>query len=221
MEYHKINSVYKRDMTKPNAPFVIGEWAEKCFEYLQSNLWEWTEKIDGTNIRIMFDGENITFGGRTEAASIPAHLTNKLNETFLPITKRMLFKKVFEPKDGETTNVVLYGEGFGYKIQGKVGVDYLMQEVDFCLFDVKVGDWWLERENVKDIAQKLGLKTPKVVGYGTIHEAIELVKKGFKSSFGTADAEGLVLRPTCELRTRSGERVITKIKVRDFEGDAK
>jgi len=215
MEYHKINSIYKRDMSKPNAPFIVGEWADPAFDYLQSNQWEFTEKVDGTNIRVMFNGKDIVFGGKTDNAQIPAHLTNKLNDTFLTITKRKLLMDMFN-KEGEETNVILYGEGFGFKIQGKVGVDYLMNDVDFMLFDVKVGDWWLERKNVYDIGQKLGLRVSPAVGYGTINEAVKLVKKGFKSSFGTADAEGLVLRPACELKTRSGDRIITKIKVRDF-----
>ena len=34
---------------------------------------------------------------------------------------------------------------------------------------------------------------------------------------GTADSEGLVGRPLCELRTRDGSRVIVKIKVNDFK----
>ena len=37
MEYHKINSIYKRDMSKPNAPFIVGEWSEPAFDYLQNN----------------------------------------------------------------------------------------------------------------------------------------------------------------------------------------
>ena len=221
MEYPKINSIYKRDMTKPNNPFVVGEWSEQCFDYLQNNKWEFTEKIDGTNIRVMFDGENIVFGGKTDNAQIQSHLVNKLQNTFLTLSQRLILKELFKPKEGEATNVVLYGEGFGYKIQGKVGVDYLLKEVDFCLFDVRVGDWWLQREDVAGIASKLGLKVPAIVGYGTISEAVELVKRGFKSSFGTASAEGLVLRPTCELRTRGGQRVITKIKVRDFKLNGK
>ena len=91
-----------------------------------------------------------------------------------------------------------------------------MDKVDFCLFDVKVGDWWLERKNVYEIAEKLGLLRPAIVGYGTIGAAVELVKRGFKSSFGKASAEGLVLRPTCELFKRNGKRIITKVKCRDF-----
>jgi hypothetical protein len=75
----------------------------------------------------------------------------------------------------------------------------------------------LKREDVAGIAEKLGLLAPVIVGYGTIDEAIQVVKSGFKSAFGTADAEGLVLRPTVELLSRGGERIITKVKARDFK----
>lgn len=212
-EYIKINSIYKRDMSKKNSPFIIGEYSEPEFEYLKDNQWEFNEKIDGTNIRVMLSGNDIVFGGKTDNAQIPAHLYTKLSELFLTVEKKKLLHEIF----GEDwKDVCLYGEGFGYKIQGKVGVDYLTDKVDFCLFDVKVGKWWLERKNVYDIADKLGLLRPIVVGYGTLDEAIQMVKKGFKSSFGNANAEGLVLRPTCELSKRNGERIITKVKCRDF-----
>lgn len=212
-EYHKINSIYKRDMTQKKAPFILGEYSEPEFEYLKDNQWEFSEKIDGTNIRIMLNGDSITFGGKTDNAQIPAHLYTKLSELFLATKRKQLLHEMFT---GDWKDICLYGEGFGYKIQGKVGVDYLTDEVNFCLFDIKIGDWWLERKSVYDIADKLGLLRPVVVGYGTLDEAIDLVKRGFKSSFGNADAEGLVLRPTCELRKRNGERIITKVKCRDF-----
>ena len=201
-------------MTKPRVPFLLGEWAEPEFDYLQNNQWEFTEKIDGTNIRIMFDGENIAFKGKTDDAQIPSHLVDKLQELFLP--RKIDLQKIFK-SGGGLIDVCLYGEGFGYKIQGKVGTDYLSTEVDLCLFDVRVGNWWLERQNVYDIAGKLGLKTPKIVGYGTLPEAIELVKTGFESGFGTAQGEGLVLRPVVELKNRGGQRIITKVKTGDFK----
>ena len=81
-EYPKINSIYKRDMSKPNAPFIVGEWSEDAFEYLKDNQWEFTEKVDGTNIRVIFNGTDVMFGGKTDNAQIPSHLYNKLNELF-------------------------------------------------------------------------------------------------------------------------------------------
>jgi len=49
-------------------------------------------------------------------------------------------------------------------------------------------------------------------------EAIEMVRNGFNSQWGNFMAEGIVARPKVELKTRKGERLITKIKHRDFIG---
>lgn len=194
-------------MTKPNKPFILEEWAKPEFNYLQNNEWVWTEKIDGTNIRIMFDGAEIEFGGKSENAQIPAQLVKVLQDRFLP--QLDLFKEKFA--DG----VCLYGEGFGAKIQN--GGDYIPEGVDFILFDVLIGNYWLSRENVDEIADTLGLRKVHIVGAGAIHDAIEFVRKGFDSVIGTAKAEGLVIRPSTELFNRKGERIITKIKTRDFK----
>ena len=48
-------------------------------------------------------------------------------------------------------------------------------------------------------------------------EAVEYIKTKPKSVFGTAPSEGVVGRPEVELQDRTGNRVIVKIKVRDFE----
>lgn len=114
-------------------------------------------------------------------------------------------------------NITLYGEGYGAKIQK--GVNYISNDVNFILFDVKIGKWWLDRESIKDIADKLGINAVPLMGYMTIPEAIEYVKKGFKSTIAENkdyDAEGLVLKAPCGLLKRDGERLITKIKTVDF-----
>ena len=56
-----------------------------------------------------------------------------------------------------------------------------------------------------------------IVLEGTLQEGVDFVKTKPKSKIGTADSEGLVGRPLQELRTRSGQRVIVKIKVNDFK----
>jgi len=212
-QYNKIDSVFKRDMNNRNHPFVIGVWSNDVFGYLQDNQWTWEEKVDGTCIRIMFNGKTITFGGKTDDASIPSHLINKLQEIFLP--QLGLFLETFGQADD--CQVCFYGEGFGRKIQEPVGSQYLKDDVDFYLFDVKIGGRWCDRKWVASIAESFKLPPPVVVGQGTIAEAIELVKKGFKSNFGTADAEGLILRTPVEMYDGKGNRIITKIKVRDFK----
>lgn len=210
MEYHKIITVFKRN--PENMRFLLeGEWAMPEFEYLKDNKWVFTEKVDGTNIRIMWNGEAVTFGGKTDTAEIPSFLVNRLQELFSGTVKKKLFKDVFT----DATEVCLYGEGYGAKIQ-KSGKNYKADGNEFVLFDVKIGDLWLPRKDVEDIAVKLGIKIVPIIGRGTLMDAVEMVKVGFNSQWGDFLAEGIVARPSTELVSRSGERIITKIKHRDF-----
>lgn len=206
-EYHKINTMFKRNM-EGDKKIIVDDWAEPEVEYLKNNQWEFTEKVDGTNIRVYWDGKNVTFGGRTDSAQIPNGVINRLNELFYSTPARKRLRDVFP--DGEVT---LYGEGYGAKIQS--GGNYKAEQ-DFVLFDVKVGDYWLERHNVNDVAEKLQLEAVPVIGRGTLYEAIELVKNNLKSKWGDFEAEGIVARPVVELTTRRGGRIIAKIKARDF-----
>lgn len=206
-EYHKIQSIFKRDMTSKRKTLLEGQWTLPEFEYLAGNTWVFTEKVDGTNIRVIFKDGSVTFGGRTDDAQIPAKLVARLNERFLPMAAKL--SEVFT--DGAA---VLYGEGYGAKIQ-KGGGNYRPDQ-DFVLFDVKVGDWWLQRADVEDVAAKLGIDVVPIIGEGTLHDAVAQAKAGIRSTWGAFQAEGIVARPKTELKTRSGERLITKIKCRDF-----
>jgi len=207
-EYHKIQSIYKRDQ-KGN--FLVGEWSLPEFDYLQNNLWEFTEKVDGTNIRVMFDGHDITFGGKTDNAQIPAFLVTRLNNLFMTTERREEFKENFPG------GVCLYGEGYGAKIQ-KGGGNY-RQDQDFVLFDIKVGDWWLKQSAVREIASELSLNVVPNIGVGTIEEAIVVCQNGFSSTWGDFQAEGIVLRPMVDIYARNGRRIITKVKCKDWNHD--
>lgn len=207
-EYHKINTMLKRNM-EGNKKVIIGEWVDPVTEYLKDNDWTFTEKVDGTNIRVSWDGADVLFGGKTDNAQIPNGIINRLNELFYAEPAKARLHDVF-PDGG----VMLYGEGYGAKIQS--GSKYKATQ-DFVLFDVRVGDLWLERQNVEDVAAKLKLDVVPVIGHGTLEDAIDLVKGGFHSTWGDFEAEGIVARPTTELQTRRGERIITKIKAVDFK----
>jgi len=213
-EYHKIKTLFVRD--PKNMRYVLeGEWSCPELEYLKENLWTFTEKVDGTNIRVMWDGKSVTFGGKTDNAQMYVPLMQKLQELFNTTPKRLLLKELFKGEENEVLSVCLYGEGYGAKIQ-KGGGNYRPDGVDFVLFDVKVGNWWLQRKDCEDIAVKLGIKVVPIVGEGTLLEAVEMVKNGLTSQWGDFEAEGLVCRPKTELCTRGGNRIITKIKSRDF-----
>ena len=207
-EYNKIETVYERDVNGTKK-LIEGKFRNETVEFLANNTWEFTEKIDGTNIRIYWDGHRITFGGRTDKANIPSHLVNKLTEIFLNEETEQLFEQKFGEKE-----VILFGEGYGVKIQN--GGDY-RPDVGFILFDVLIGDNYLSRESVEDIATAFALEIVPIVLRGTIQEAVDFIKTNPRSTIGKAKMEGVVGRPEVELRDRCGHRLIVKIKCRDFE----
>jgi len=211
-KYPKINSIFKRDKKRK---FIIGEWTLPELEYLTMNTWVWTEKINGTNIRVKWWGQVdeldeefpfVEFDGKTDEAQMYSPLIKKLQKTFT-------VEKMFVPFP-DPVNVCLYGEGYGAKIE-KGGGNY-RPDVDFILIDVKIDQWWLRRGDIEDIAQKLGIDVVPIIGEGTLWEAIDKTKNGFNSTFGEFIAEGMVLKPKVDLMMRDGQRVITKIKYKDF-----
>ena len=221
MEYQKIQTLFKRDEKNVIIPT---ELTLPEFGYLKDCKWEATEKIDGTNMRVELTPEIddngelvnllIEFKGRTDNAQIPAHLLAKMQTLF---DKNSLIECFYPCGKEDLCPVTIFGEGYGMKIQK--GGNYIKDGVDFILFDVKVGKWWLNREACEKIASELGLKIVPLIGMMTLKEAIEYVKQGFKSTIAENkdyDAEGLVLKTPNGLLRRNGERLITKIKTVDF-----
>lgn len=212
IEYTKIETVFNRD-EQGTKKLIMGDYRDKTVEFLKDVKWEFTEKIDGTNIGIYWDGHKVHYQGRTERASIPTFLLDRLMELFGGDVNEELFEQTFGEKQA-----ILFGEGYGKKIQ-KCGAEYNQDGVDFILFDVYMPDsgLWLERVNVQDIARKFGVAVVPIVLTGTIDEAIEFVKGHPDSTIGTAKMEGVVGRPAVEVRDRRGKRMIVKIKYNDFK----
>lgn len=207
VEYNKIDTVFNRDIYGTKR-LIVDSWRNEAVEYLKDSRWQFTEKFDGTNIRVIWDGHSISFAGRTDKAIIPQHLLEYLNKTFSTQEVEQLFEQVYGDKQ-----VILFGEGYGYKIQN--GGNY-RNDVSFILFDVMIGENYQERQWVEETAVMLGIDVVPIVLEGTIEEAIEFVKKHPKSTVGTAFMEGVVGRPAVELRDRTGKRIIVKIKYSDF-----
>ncbi len=210
-EFCKINSVFKRD---EKGRFIMGEFSCPEFDYLLHSPWRWTEKIDGTNIRVLIslddEGHPFTkFGGRTDNAQMQTPLLDRLVWLF---PDECAHRVLSTPG-----SLVLYGEGYGKKIQ-KVGSLYNPDGVDFILFDVKVGKWWLQPEAVAEIAANLGVRcVPVVHPEATLWSAIEMVSHNLVSSeWPGVPIEGLVGTPTTGFLDRGGRRVIVKIKGIDF-----
>lgn len=207
-EYMKINNIFKFDEKYRT---ILG--MTETYEKLKNLEWIGTEKVDGTNIRIYWDGHNIQVAGRTNKAQIPTHLMEYLSSTFLTQEMEYVFEQMFGDKE-----VYLFGEGYGYKIQ-KDGELYFedRKSVGFILFDININGYDLSYDNVNNIAQKLGLEIVPILFKGTLDEAIEFVKKHYCSSLGDLEheMEGLVLQPSVLLYDSQHKLIRCKCKYRD------
>lgn len=216
--YPKINTIFQRDKTisakKP--PIILNTWSEPEFEFLQNNIWLGYEKLDGQNIRIQYHPERhqMFIKGKEDKAQFFAGVPEALNKIF----NADMLSPVFPAKD-RAYEVCLYGEVFGGSVaaEDKPHGEAYSEDILFRLFDVFIDKWWLNRNNIEDIAGKLNIGVTPPIFRGTLNEAIELVKHGFPSVINpNIKSEGMVLFPEVQLYNKKGERIITKLKTEDF-----
>ena len=167
--YQKINTIFMRDAKNVIMPYE--PFTEPEFEYLRGLKWRGEEKIDGTNMRIevtklpIWDGGiegstingvefKVRIAGKTDNAQIPKNLLKHMQEKY-PNEKVLaaLGLKDFIPVDEWEMEhnwltyeqipdiYTIYGEGYGSGIQ-KCGKDYISDDNNFILFDVRINDWW-------------------------------------------------------------------------------
>lgn len=193
-------------------------------EFAIPKTWVVSEKVDGTNVRVIFKWgrkgvTNLLFRGKTDDAQLHPVLLKRLQELFTHEKLAAVFP--------DASEVILFGEGYGEKVNGIKGYGV---EAEFILFDVvvknedeersfKVPYWWLERKNVKDIAQKLGVKVvPEWDTRCAIDDASHLLRLAPKSIIAgeAIPVEGFVCRTEPMLLMRDGTPLMWKLKMRDF-----
>jgi hypothetical protein len=224
--YSKINNLWKRNPDNLKT-LIEGHWTLDVFRALHKADWLWYEKIDGTNVRITFKPDfnyaalpfnkaEVVFCGRRDLTNAdgsykPPHFSGNLWNHVRPLYTVEWFKEHFDLSMSQDAPITLYGEGFGAGIQKGGGYG----EAAFCLFDIKIGDTWMEQEFVTELAAQAGIQRAPVRGIGPLTSAIDMTRKGFDSAWGEFQAEGLIVRPLVELSYKWG-RVMGKIKTKDF-----
>ena len=247
--YQKINTIFMRDAKNVIMPYE--PFTEPEFEYLRGLKWRGEEKIDGTNMRIevikvpVWDGGidastiningvefKVHIAGKTDNAQIPKNLLKHMQEKYPDekVLAALGLKKFIPVEEWENEHnwltyeqipniYTIYGEGYGEGIQS--GGWYIKGGNEFIVFDVKVNDIYLKTDARDEIATKLGAPIVPLIGYFTLDEAIDFVRKGFRSVVAENPevkmAEGLVLRTDLGLRNRMGKRLIVKVKYEDFQ----
>ena len=185
----------------------------------QVDSWLVTEKVDGMNVRVIFNhhmegaGGTVRFAGRTDKANLPGDLLAYLTATFT----EDLFMTAFANEDGDVPGVItLYGEGFGAGIQA-AGKHY-GPDKRFILFDTYVDGRWLRWSDVVNVAEKLGIPTVPVLWVdATLEQAKSAVCDSLLLHLDDSEhIEGIVARTDPYLFTQYSERVMFKYKVRDL-----
>lgn len=211
IKYQKIETVFERD-TLGTKKLIEGKFRNPLVEYLKDCEWIFTEKIDGTNVRVYWDGYTFSFAGRTDNAILPKHLQQRLEELFCNDETEQLMEQLFQDKE-----VIIFGEGYGHKIQNG-SIDYMDDRVDFIAFDVMINGIYTDRLNAEDICNKLGIKIVEVLLCASLQVAVDVVKSDLELSgiIANKEIEGLVGMPTVPIYDKQGNRIVVKIKKKDF-----
>lgn len=213
-KYHKIETLYEFDLKTKK--FKKGVFFNKTVELLKDYTWEFTEKVDGTNFRLNWDGYNASYAGRKDDSEFSKDQKNWIESNIFTPEIEQALEHMFKDR-----NVTIFGELHGKNINNGYGYS---EDYQFKVFDISapiaekpITRKYLIREVVNLISETLGFDTVPVVFEGTIDQAIEFVKNNKKSTFSDADLEGLVGVPKGNLLDCNGERIIVKIKRRDIE----
>ena len=166
------------------------------------------EKIHGTSARISWKEKKVNFfsGGAKHDTFCRLFNIKKLEEKF---------EELFD------CDVAIFGEAYGGKQQGMS--ETYGKELKFIVFDVKVGDHWLDVPNAFDVSDKLGLEFVSFNMIKTILKEIDIERdKPSMQSFRNGIKEdklreGVVLRPLIEVRKNDGNRIIVKHKGDEFK----
>lgn len=212
--YPKIETLFDRDDT-----FRVDPTRLRRPVYATISQWVATEKIDGTNMRLIFERSAAGFvlfdaRGKTDNASIPPQLLKNCVDT----GERVAADVQSIMSEHGLDRLVLHGEGYGAKIQS--GGKYRPDQ-GFILFDVQAGDVFLSDEQVSKTADRLSLPRVPVLGVMSLDEIVTLTRTGFLSAEAadpTLAAEGIVARTVEPLYDNRGERLIIKLKTKDFRG---
>ena len=217
VKYHHIDAPTKTDeewgkaykQRKLLVPTELGP-ADRLDAYRSPELWHLSEhtwfawrKLDGENIRVHWDGEQALWNGKTDNFVCDANFKKYMEETFP--------EELFEEKFGRDKEVTLFGERVGTKVQkNELNLDHN----EFVLFDVLIGNIWLDERQIQDVANFFNLHTPISFGAamrGSLDWLIERVANGEVKEW-----EGIVATPCGGFRDRAGNRIIVKIKNKDY-----
>jgi len=229
-EYGKTENLFKRD---PDTHKLTYEKRLPEFDLVHEFSWIATEKIDGTNVRIIIENGDLgddpfrtELRGRTNKANLPTGLYVYPDQDGL----LNLYRDWDMPKD---TILTFYGEAFGAGIQkgGSYSSSKHIRVFDLVtsrrrfseeMDDLGLDHRWAHYGAFCEAAQYAGLSVaPRVFPGFTLAEMIERVRHGFRSPTAQlhgagGDAEGIVCRTDPYIFDSRGNRIMFKLKTKDL-----
>jgi len=222
MEIDELNSFTK--FTKYSSPFKKDDKFNNTVvlsQILPVGRWIKTEKIDGTNIRIILtkpdeDGNREVLIGSRKLILNP---DDKGSKQYMDCIADVNLNKLKEYFKDVNSTVIIYGEGYGAGVQ--TGVMYSPTK-NFRVFDIRIGLAYQDFEYIEKVCINNQLNLVPVLGEVsciTYDECITSLAK-FDNTLindGTGGKpEGIVYKFEPVLLNKYGERLIFKVKFKDF-----
>jgi hypothetical protein len=221
--YASIETVWTRNRETNKLNF--GELRDPCWDCIKQ--WTISEKIDGTNIRVIFTLGGVEVKGRTDKAQLPPRLEEAVLKCFPDHEAVVAYFTEYRGKDlPPEWSVTFYGEGYGAGIQ-KGGL--YRPDKSFRCFDVLLGEsMWTADDEMRMICANLGVPVVPWLGILTYKPSNETeLLECFSHSLGLSlvarsDSgqdilpEGIVAKPMQPLFDTRGNRIMWKLTFREF-----
>ena len=236
MEFKKYSSIENSYRQKEVERIITNGFATKTQPYVV------TEKIHGTNLSFLSDGNDVKVAKRTSILNDDE--LSKFYDADIMLEKygenvKELAKYVIDMYD--VSEIQVFGEHFGgvYNGETEKGYTRIQKEVhyipftDFMVFDILVkykdNEVFMHWDKVRALCNKFGLKVVPELFRGTFEQCLEYSNEfitkipemyGLEPIEGNI-CEGVVIKPLQDLRFASGERVILKNKNDKFKEKGK
>jgi len=219
--YPSIETVFTR--SKETNRLNFGELRNQANSVIKK--WTISEKIDGTNIRVIFTLSGFEVRGRSDNAQIHPHLVDAVKNLF-DHDKVVSYFRAYRGQDlPENWSVTFYGEGYGAGVQK--GAMYSASKRFRC-FDLMLGeDWWVDDDEMRRVCSDIDIPTAPHLGYFdsipvTLADLKQLIPFSLVAQCEAGHevmAEGVVAKPTVVLLDRHGDRIVWKLTFREFKGE--
>lgn len=223
MEIEELNDFTK--YPKLFSPFIKDDKfrnTEELIYTLPKGDWVVTEKIDGTNIRIIITKPNdngereVLIGTR----KLILNTEDKSSQQFMGCLEEVNLYKLKEYFKDIDSTVVIYGEGYGEGVQ--TGAIYSSKK-NYRVFDIRIGNAYQDWKYVEKVCLDNQLNIVPVlaivdqIDYNSCQKILNenqetLIKGGLGGK-----CEGYIFKIEPVLLNKYGERLIFKAKFRDFK----